>query len=369
MCTQSPSHPAKDTAGTIKSKHKEKKELRTQKKAASEDEVLLQQVRQTLWQAAVSGKLENAFPKVIQSRTKPIRAPSSATGAAVQDISSASSLGDSAQVQFDVEQLRRRARQSFLEAIESGKLKKVMANPIDQADESLLPADDSSDATDIRNKVRASLENACSNGRLQEILTGHQGAKASVRTCREQPTRTEDTRDLDVLLLEIGESDTSKAPKSKKKAKKGRSWSCKDAPTQQEGWQPGQLATPGPAIEPITRKAPVAPAPVMEPIAQLHQPPLPHAAHAVRVQTLVAVQPPSDDGTVRSESMRSIPIWPDTPESTPSSSPRKDYEGEEEQAEVLVPIPIYLLEEVRQLLAAGKCSQQERSERISRGRR
>merc|ERR1719215_959205 len=189
--------------------------------------------------------------------------------------------------------------------------------------------------------------------------------KASVQKCREQPTRTEDTRDLDTLLLEIGEADTSKAPKSKKKSKKGRSWSCKDAPTQPDDWQPGQLSTPGPAIEPITRKAPVAPAPVMEPIAQLHQPPCHQVADAVKVQTLVATQPPSDDGTVRSESMRSIPIWPETPESTPPSSPRNDCEGEEEQAEVLVPIPIYLLDEVRQLLAAGKRSQQERSERIS----
>jgi len=365
MCTQPPTNPTKDTTGTIKSKRTEKKELRTQKKVASQDEVLRQQVRQTLWQAAISGKLESAFPKVIQSRIKPFEAPSSETSTALQDVSAESSLGEStsnsAQVEVDVEQLRRRARESFLKAIVSGKLNKVMAKPTEQTDESSKPADDTSDATDIRTKVRATLEKACYNGRLQEALIGNQATKADVQKCREQPARIEDTRDLDALLLEIGEDDTSKPAKSKKKSKKGcrvcdlpkRSLSCKDSPTQPEDWQPGQLAAVGPAMEPIIRKAPVAPAPIMEPIAQLHQQHLTQAVDAVKVQILPAVQPPLHGGAVPLGSIRSIPIWPGTPESTPPSSPRNDCGGEEEQEEVLVPVPIYLLAEVKQLLAAG----------------
>lgn len=354
MGTQPPTDPAKDTASPIKSKRKEKKELRTQKKVASQDEALRQQVRQTLWQAAVSGRLENVFPEVIQSRIKPIEAPSSDTSAAPRDISADSSLGectsDSAQADFDVEQLRQRARKSFLEAIVSGKLKKVVAKPAGQTDESSKPADHVADATDIRTKVRATLEKACYNGQLEEALIGNQ---ADVQKGREQRTRIEDTRDLDTLLLEIGEADTSKPAKSKKKSKKGRSISCKDPPTHPEDWQPGQLAAVAPAREPIIRKAPVAPAPIMEPIAQLHHPPRAQPVDAVRVQILQAVQPPSHADTVRHGSIRSIPIWPGTPESTPPSSPRSDWGAEGERAEVLVPVPIYLLADVKQLLAAG----------------
>merc|ERR1719440_2161351 len=92
-------------------------------------------------------------------------------------------------------------------------------------------SDEHSNSTrDIRQEVWSTLENASRSGRLNEVLALHRPAKMRQQCMNngrsgqnrrdQQIDKVEDTRDLDQLLLELGETPTSKAGKGKKKTKK-----------------------------------------------------------------------------------------------------------------------------------------------------
>lgn len=509
------------------------------KNAGSNDEQLRQQVKNTLLQAALSGRLDSIFPKVLQAKEHSGEAVPSAVKLAVETsgdlggcdvldnmsekstaLSSAtmdagpgtpSNLSESSHhAECDLDQLRSQARQTFREAIFSGKMDKVLRSrgvSVAAANEASASSSCSSSAQHIRKKVRATLEKASRNGHLNDVLAQHRAANSEQQVmthgrpsqnCRDQLlAKVEDTRDIDQLLLEIGDMPSCKAAKSKRKPKKAAnsiagnsavgSNSTKggnksdmpqvDAaligqdqpkrvaeltqakepaqpaqrqelqttslsiaslthdhycgelsgkgPVKQgndqllEGWQLAakssrrakasyetcqhstssreicaasdpwaELMPPLSAMEPIKRKAPkelvslrldrpaLADAPKFEagvsfvgrttisskrhelpPPPSGRPPPIPPSDDQGIVTDLAGsekkntpVRPCLHDGLPLHESFRSIPIWPDTPESTPPISPRND---SEEQDEVLVPIPVSLLAEVQRLLRAG----------------
>jgi len=476
-----------------------KKMAETLRWPESDEEKLRQQVRKTLWQAAISGRLENIFPKGAKPATDSSGTLGKGMGNLPDDKSESSqmpsepaaiegledapvdaalansgrNISDSpAKVDMTLEQLRKQARQTFCQAIVTGKLDKVLGqargDPVDTKAENL------SSAPDIRNQVRATLEKASRNGHLSEVLAQHRGAKSNQHDRFSQARRyqqlekKEDTRDLDQLLLEIGEAPAQKAGKTKKKVKKSvvasdatgdgfkdnaadlvddkvqqltipkptlQSAKLNDKSSPQssactkslgngsgvqqdgqllEGWHrvPAKCARrptascdtsatsstascdlsatsdswvmlepSSPALEPIVRKAPVAPTSMMlsrpalaeapkheakvpstrstKHSAKRHAlppppsnlPPPPPETDCQGYEHKETEEPQAQDGVLQpTEPMRSIQIWPDTPESTPPSSPRI---GWGEKNEVLVPVPIHLLAEVQRLLMAG----------------
>lgn len=512
MCS---THRGVVTASTVapdkstKSKNRRKKVEDAAKKALANEELRLQ-VRKTLWQAAVSGKLETVFPKVLEAKKqaakgelrleKPIvDAVESRDADTLTDNSAASSCsiaseaaildetstyaGDTAsnvsegshQADVDVERLRQQARQTFCDAMFSGKLDTVLGRA--KGRHAVPSAGDStSKVADIREEVRATLEKAISSGRLNEVLNKQQKAKiqeASQNLRERQPEKVEDTRDIDQLLQDIEHEKEVKAEKvqtpgtkntkQKKKSRKSvavqqdvshdvdkaatdlsekpedskapetktarsasttvstetRSTLAKGTKTLKdeqllEGWRlvapkmarhqpPAARHEPdrAPAAEPLSSSSlSLAETPASSSVSQpiVVQPQklearqqaakgftesskrrgLPPPPGTMPPPPPVCGTPPAEWGewnhhcaaaSSRSSSshskvepglpdcaerlspsaFQSIQIFPGTPESTPPSSPRKPWE---EKDEVLVPIPIHLLEEVQQLLMA-----------------
>lgn len=481
-------------------------------KADASEEELRQQVRKTLLEAATSGKLESIFPKALHSKgnsaegatstdKSPVTGASNlenekfprveaddhscekvsessavkgelAHAATLNETGTKSSIvADAAQeqeAQVDLETLRRQARNTFCKAILSGRLDKVLGHVPGASTAS------ASSGADIRDEVRATLENASRNGQLNAVLAQHRAAHQrqqgspcarSSQSRRDRPVeKVEDTRDIDQLLLELGETETGKAVKGKKKAKKapnaqdatvsGRmseavqqsaatlrssegkplvqdvqeshvdqpedlpAASASISPQGQstgvvnrdgcqllEGWHMvapkvsrrpmsssdhsdtsdswSQLVPPSAAMEPICRKAPTTPASLALHRPSLGETPPKCEACAVKASKRHALPPPpigfpppppasesqvtepvssskgtncfrdqvcAHGGLTEADAMRSIQIWPDTPESTPPVSPRNYCD---DHSEVLVPIPIHLLAEVQRLLMAG----------------
>jgi len=291
MCTSSQRRGAlsKDTPqGKIPGKGK-KKATDAPKRQQTDDEELRQQVRKTLWQAAISGRLENIFPKAMQAKDNLGEATPKAAKPAMESnmdqvlgsglllesnadahsctsasestvfeegsvqtsnpavdtgvVNTPSNASDCSQnPEIDLEQLRRQARQTFCEAIFTGKLDKVLG----QAKEKPAAAANETAASSaavkavrefcrtegIRDDVRATLERASHSGRLNEVLAQHRASKLGqqvqpafnpriAQNRRDQQlAKVEDTRDIDELLRELGETPTCKTPKSKKKGKK-----------------------------------------------------------------------------------------------------------------------------------------------------
>lgn len=225
---------------------RKKKAQDAPKGAEADEEELRLQVRKTLWQAAISGRLENIFPKVleatehsgmatprtIESTTATSSDLAEQDGPVLADASLVSSPGSIAggvpTSEIDLEALRCQARQTFCEAMFSGKLDKVLGQAKSKANANV--AEPSASAGNIKNEVRATLEKASCNGRLDEVLAKHQASRLRqqgqpngrlVQNRRDRHLeKVEDTRDLEQLLLELGETPAHRVAKSKKKAKK-----------------------------------------------------------------------------------------------------------------------------------------------------
>jgi len=258
MCSQRSAVTAKDLHHVAKAPGKGKKKVQPDnvKRADTAEDELRKQVRKTLWDAAMSGKLDEIFPKALRAAgemepntskphadpdskaassssmitkepavSKPVPSPvPSAIVNSFRDLRLGSGVNvpkSKEQIAIDLEQLRQQARRTFCDAMVSGRLDKVIGAAKEKPATSAADTLDSS-AVDIREQVRATLETAQTSGRLNEVLESHRVAKlrhqasasgrlAPNRREQQQMPQVQDTRDIDELLLELGESPTSKA--------------------------------------------------------------------------------------------------------------------------------------------------------------
>lgn len=250
MGSHRPATQAKDQKKGKAKDQKKGKEPDTPKPAPTNDDKFRHNVSKTLWQAALSGKLDDILPKVFHTKEGSDEALSDTVKVAIDSTCDHGSASDSTECSrlvdvaeqdkdvatqgahglaaagvVDLEHLRLQARQTFCSALLSGRLDQIIGQAKGKPTSTAVSEASPPCRSDIRKEVRATLETACRTGKLNEVLAQHRAAKSRhpvpAKFQREpQAPKAEDTRDIDQLLRELGVTATGKAAKSKKKAKK-----------------------------------------------------------------------------------------------------------------------------------------------------
>jgi hypothetical protein len=444
--------------------------------ASAEEEMCRRHLQNLLLQASTSGKLESIIRTSREqnndnAETK-AEQPTRNTGRISNTLPAQASQKDD-----ELENLRKQAKHTLCDAVASGKLAQLFQQSMGESSETSAAC---SEVDGLRKELRNTLAEASRNGTLNDVIARHRSSRASqVATKMGGPQtrrgwdgklvaeKTEDTRDLDQLLLELGETSAPKLGRSKKKGKssiKPQGNHCKSEQltaelpistgevVQEECQQSSdadklmQDACGEPAqVEQVDEDQPLllleqdcpfedwnivlsrssgrnsararpntetlesnsvstdvqvescaagtisqemrwaspwhlrreaaalaentagrdfgiclqAPSDSERRRRNLPPPPIGLPPTPPQVDCQNTRKPTSEGGVWKSpcrmEALKMIPVWPTTPEFTPPSSPRHDFNV----TEVLVPIPLYLLADVQQLLQAAAAKQAE----------